>query len=78
MIYIRVVNGRKRNPKQGTIHDPKTASKVPGRAIQAITRKILDKPATKPVKQPELFSFISFSFLDFELPAPEYYIFLPW
>jgi hypothetical protein len=44
------------------IHEPKTGVKFAGRAIHTKTRKILDKPATNPVKQPELLNFIGFSF----------------
>lgn len=56
--YIKVVNGRKRKPRQGQIHEPNAASKAAGRAIHTMTRKSLDKPATKLDKQPVFVRFI--------------------
>jgi len=68
--YIKVVNGRNRIPRQGRIYEPpKTTLNKAGRAIHAKMRKNREKPATNPVKQPELFLLISlFPFL-YENPA---------
>jgi hypothetical protein len=60
-MYIRVVNGRRKKPRQGTRNELNMASMATGRAIQYINSIRRENPAIKPVKQPALFCLISIS-----------------